>query len=228
MSSNRTVSDAKRAFFAAYPRPLNSIYRRVIDELLVEVHLLVANQDFRYDPLFAVGLLTTYQAFMEGYSPADQREAILRAFCTAVELNYDQLQADAAQWQSLAGELPAQDVLEVMAGKREATSDRLKAVSDVLAGIVHNSRFKYSRLFVLGLASTLDQLGRAVPLSEKERLERLQQICAYLKLDYSRVKRDLDFFQSVLERIKRSKEVIDELVQSDRRKREERAVSQSG
>jgi photosystem II biogenesis protein Psp29 len=228
VTSKRTVSDSKRAFFAAYPRPVNSIYRRVIDELLVEVHLLITNQDFRYDPLFATGLLTAYQVLMEGYTPVEQRDAILRAFCTALELSYDQLHADAAQWRAIAAELPAQEVFEVMAGKREAGDGRLKAVSDTLTGIAGAERFKYSRLFSLGLANILEQVGRAAAMSEKDRLERLQQICTYLALDYNRVKRDLDFFHAVLERIKRSKEVVDELSQTERRKREERAVSQPG
>ncbi|MBC8121951.1 MAG: hypothetical protein H7Y22_08965, partial [Gemmatimonadaceae bacterium] len=61
-----------------------------------------------------------------------------------------------------------------------------------------------------------------------DRQEKLQQICERLRIDSGKVKKDLDFFNAVIERIKRSKETIDELVQSDRRKREERAASQTG
>ncbi len=227
MNSKRTVSDTKRAFFAAYTRPVNSIYRRVIDELLVENHLLVTNQDFRYDPIYATGLLTAFQAFMDSYSPADQREPILRSLLSALQLNYDQLQADAAQWRSLAMDLPALEVLEVMTGTREPGDGRLRTVRDTLTGIVNVERFKYSRLFGVGLMSLVDAVARAASLNEKERTEKLQQVCQYLKVDYTRLKRDMDIYTLATDRIKRAKEVVDDLVQADRRKREERAVSQS-
>jgi photosystem II biogenesis protein Psp29 len=227
VNSQRTVSTTKQAFFDAYSRPINSIYRRVIDELLVEAHLLVVNTDFRYDPLFANGLLTVYNTLMEGYRPADQREAILRAFVAALGFNLDQLEADAQPWRSLSL-LPAQEVFEVMAGTREPSVGPLLAVRDTLVGIAQNPRFKYSRLFAVGLANIVEQVARAAGLSEKDRLERLQQVAGYLKIDFTRIKRDLDLYNSTIDRIRRSKEVVDELVAADRRKREERAASQSG
>jgi len=36
----RTVSDTKRAFYTLHTRPINTIYRRVVEELIVEMHLL--------------------------------------------------------------------------------------------------------------------------------------------------------------------------------------------
>lgn len=227
VNSKRTVSDTKRTFFSTYPRPVNSIYRRVIDELLVEAHLLMVNEDFRYDPLFATGLLTAYEALMGGYSPADQREPIFQAFCTALELDAQQLRRDVQQWHDLAT-LPAQEVLEVLAGTREPATGALHAVGDTLTGIRGSERFKYSRLFVVGLDHIIGQICQAAGLGEKERYDRLQQVCTYLKIDYDRAKRDLDFFNAALDRIKRSKEVVDELIAADRRKREERPVSNPG
>lgn len=228
VNTKRTVSDAKRTFFSTYPRPLNSIYRRVIDELLVELHLLVINQDFRYDPLFATGITVAYGALMDGYKPADQREPILRAMCKALDLDYERIQQDTRQWRSLDTNVPAQEVLEVLSGTREPVAGPLTAVRATFDSIAGNTNFKYSRMFTLGLSSIVEQVGRAALLGDKDRQEKLQQICKRLRIDSGKVKKDLDFFNAVIERIKRSKETIDELVQSDRRKREERAASQTG
>jgi photosystem II biogenesis protein Psp29 len=223
---SRTVSDTKRDFFAAYPRPINSVYRRVVDELLVEVHLLVTNEEFRYDPLFANGLLTAFQAFMENYRPAEQREVILQAFCSALKLDLGKIQQDANEWRKLA-ELPSQEVLEVMVGTREPSPGPLSTVRDTWSGIVGNVTYKYSRISAIGLANIVEQVARSAQMSEKDRLEKLQQICTFLKVDYARVKRDLDLFVATLDRVRRSKEVVDEIAAADRKKQDERAASAS-
>ena len=41
----KTVSDTKRSFYTHYNKPINSVYRRVVEELLVEMHLLSVNAD---------------------------------------------------------------------------------------------------------------------------------------------------------------------------------------
>ncbi|MFM8003381.1 MAG: photosystem II biogenesis protein Psp29, partial [Dolichospermum sp.] len=45
----RTVSDTKKTFYTLHTRPINTIYRRVVEELMVEMHLLSVNVDFSYD-----------------------------------------------------------------------------------------------------------------------------------------------------------------------------------
>ena len=45
------VSDTKRAFLEAYPRPLPGIYDTVIQELLVQQHLLRFQKKYSYDPV---------------------------------------------------------------------------------------------------------------------------------------------------------------------------------
>ena len=37
MSISQTVADSKRRFYNAYPRVIPGLYRRVVDELLVDV-----------------------------------------------------------------------------------------------------------------------------------------------------------------------------------------------
>ena len=58
VDSVRTVSDTKREFYALHTRPIDSVYRRVIEELLVEMHLLSVNHDFQYDAVYALGVVS--------------------------------------------------------------------------------------------------------------------------------------------------------------------------
>ena len=73
MNNVRTVSDAKRAFYTLHTRPINSIYRRVVEELMVEMHLLFVNTDFSYDAIYALGVVTAFDRFMQGYRPEHDR-----------------------------------------------------------------------------------------------------------------------------------------------------------
>ena len=63
MSNVRTVSDTKRSFYALHTRPISSIYRRVVEELMVEMHLLSVNVDFSYDSIYALGVVTTFDRY---------------------------------------------------------------------------------------------------------------------------------------------------------------------
>ena len=64
-----TVADSKRAFHAAFPHVISPVHRRLVDELLVELHLLSHQQGFQADPLFCVGLVQVFDAFSRGYRP---------------------------------------------------------------------------------------------------------------------------------------------------------------
>ncbi|MER3587246.1 MAG: photosystem II biogenesis protein Psp29, partial [Mastigocladus sp. ERB_26_1] len=76
MNNVRTVSDTKRTFHSLHTRPINTIYRRVVEELMVEMHLLAVNVDFSYNPIFALGVVTSFDRFMQGYQPESDRESI--------------------------------------------------------------------------------------------------------------------------------------------------------
>ena len=47
------MSDTKAAFLAAYPRPLPGLYDVIIQELLVQQHLLRFQKKYTYDPVRA-------------------------------------------------------------------------------------------------------------------------------------------------------------------------------
>lgn len=71
MDKNRTLSDTKRSFYQHHRRPINSVYRRVVEELIVEMHLLSVNVDFRPEPIYYLGVCESFRRFMEGYTPKE-------------------------------------------------------------------------------------------------------------------------------------------------------------
>ncbi len=204
MQTPRTVSDTKRAFYAAHTRPIHSIYRRFLEELLVEVHLLRVNVEFRYSPLFALGVVSAYEQFMEGYRPEGDRAHIFEAFCRAEEMDSQQIQADAASWQQYQG-LPLQQIID------ELNSD---AVSAPLNSLKDNG--KYSRLLAIGLYSFLGELAGDLTSDVNATLDQLAPV---ISLPIEKVKRDLELYRSNLEKMNQARSLMQELVEQERKRR---------
>lgn len=85
-----TVSETKLNFLKAYKRPIPSIYNTVLQELLVQHHLMKYKRTYRYDAVFALGFVTVYDRLMEGYPGDEDREAIFQAYIKALNEVPDQ------------------------------------------------------------------------------------------------------------------------------------------
>lgn len=85
-----TVSETKLNFLQAYKRPIPSIYNTVLQELLVQQHLMRYKRTYRYDPVFALGFVTVYDQLMEGYPSDEDRDAIFQAYIKALKEDPEQ------------------------------------------------------------------------------------------------------------------------------------------
>lgn len=79
------VSETKLNFLEAYKRPIPSIYSTVLQELLVQQHLMRYKRTYQYDAVFALGFVTVYDRLMEGYPSDKDREAIFQAYVNALK-----------------------------------------------------------------------------------------------------------------------------------------------
>lgn len=78
------MSETKSKFLTAYKRPIPSIYNTVLQELIVQQHLMRYKKTYRYDAVFALGFVTVYDQLMEGYPSDEDREAIFQAYVNAL------------------------------------------------------------------------------------------------------------------------------------------------
>lgn len=85
-----TVSETKLNFLKAYKRPIPSIYNTVLQELIVQQHLMKYKRSYRYDPVFALGFVTIYDKLMEGYPSDEDRDAIFQAYIKALKEDPEQ------------------------------------------------------------------------------------------------------------------------------------------
>jgi photosystem II biogenesis protein Psp29 len=219
MNKPPTVSDTKKAFYQGYSQPLNSIFRAVFDEILVETHLVTVAGNFVYDGFFGLGLKTAYDTMMEGYQPADQKTLIFPALINALRLNQNQIQQDSQNLSDLITQVPGQEILEVLSGTRQPVEGPLMLVHKICVGLVDNQDFKYSRFFAIGLMMVFEGAANKVYTKTEERKAKLMSICERLKLNSERVSQDMETYTKAVELIRQSKSVLDEVAKVDREKR---------
>ncbi|KAL5976243.1 Protein THYLAKOID FORMATION 1, chloroplastic [Asimina triloba] len=85
-----TVSETKLNFLKSYKRPIPSIYNTVLQELIVQQHLMRYKKTYKYDAVFALGFVTVYDQLMEGYPSNEDRHEIFRAYIRALKENPEQ------------------------------------------------------------------------------------------------------------------------------------------
>lgn len=80
-----TVSETKLNFLSTYKRPIPTVYNTVLQELIVQQHLMRYKRTYRYDPVFALGFVTVFDQLMEGYPSDEDRDAIFQAYIKALK-----------------------------------------------------------------------------------------------------------------------------------------------
>lgn len=222
MNNIRTVSDTKKTFYSIHTRPINSIYSRVVEELMVEMHLVKVNVDFAYNPFYALGVVTAFYRFMEGYSPDADKESIFSALIKAQEDDPERYRADAKRLEDFARDKPSSELVSWLSLGSDSpqSSDDLE---ECLKAIAHNPKFKYSRLFAIGLFSLLELAYPELVKNESRRLEAFKQISTALNLPEEKLLKDLDLYRDNLEKITQARRVLEDTLQAARKKREERA-----
>ncbi|MEB3827065.1 photosystem II biogenesis protein Psp29 [Phormidium sp. CCY1219] len=220
MNNVRTVSDTKRAFYSIHTRPINSIYRRVVEELMVEMHLLSVNVDFQYNPIYGLGVVTSFDRFMQGYRPDRDKESIFQALCQSLEADAQQYRQDAEWLQNMAANHSGEEMVELLS--LSANPDMESDFQGILHAIANNPKFKYSRLFAVGLFTLLEKADPERVTNDQKRQEALHKMTKALNLPAEKIQKDLELYRSNLEKITQARLVMEDILAADRKKREER------
>lgn len=215
----RTVSDTKRDFYTHHTRPINTLYRRVVEELMVEMHLLSVNVDFQYDPIYGYGVVSTFDRFMQGYQPEQDRISIFNSICQAVQDNPQRYQQDAQRLEGLATTAGS----NLVSGLAKADSwEGTDFLHEVCVAIAANPKFKYSRLLAIGLHNLVEKANPEAVKDDQQRINTLKPICEALKLPFDKVQKDLELYRSNLEKMAQAQIVMADALAAERKKREQR------
>ncbi|KAJ0740030.1 putative protein Thf1 [Helianthus annuus] len=178
------VAETKLKFLNAYKRPIPSIYNTVLQELIVQQHLMRYKKTYRYDAVFALGFVTVYDQLMEGYPSDEDREAIFQAYVNALNEDPQQYRADAQKLETWARAQDANSLVD-FASKTGECEDILKDIAERAGG---SGSFSYSRFFAVGLFRLLELANATEPTILEKVIYTLtnnSMSCFSLKVDSS-------------------------------------------
>jgi photosystem II biogenesis protein Psp29 len=221
VSAALTVADSKRAFHRAFPQVIAPLYRRMVDELLVELHLLSRQQGFQADPLFATGLIQVFDSFARGYRPEQHREPLLAALCSASGFDAGQLRQQRNQAVAAMGSHSVEEVKQWVEQKGTGAPEPL---ATALASI-QRPDFHYSRLMGVGLLSLLEEAQGADGMDPATLRSYAHDLGEAMGLLRDRLDKDLSLYASNLEKLAQAVELMEETVAAERRRRERAAES---
>ena len=220
MSNVRTVSDTKRAFYNNFNRPVTSVYRRVIEELMVEMHLLSVSDDFVYDAIYALGIVTTYDTFMEGYRPESDVEPIFSALCKSIESSPEPYRNDAQHALSSVEGMSLEDLKNTLSNLASTSSEGL---SGILAQVSERDRFKYSRAFGIGFYTLVEKIAPELTQDRDKLMAFMKEAAEFLSISFDKLQKDIELYRSNLDKMVQAKALMAEMLEAERKKREERA-----
>ena len=203
MITHATVSDSKAVFHQEFPFVIPPLYRKLTDELLVELHLLSHQKTFSPDKLFAVGLTTVVSMFTEGYDPKDHVKGLFEALCKSNGFDSAEIRQSSEEVLSKTTKLSiAQFKDDIIQG----------AENNELIQICLDTKNKYySRLTAIGIFSLLESIDS----SEEEELAQDKQtiLKAFInRLGFSdeRAEKDISLLKGNLDKMKKAMEILNE------------------
>ncbi|PIA34403.1 hypothetical protein AQUCO_03800191v1 [Aquilegia coerulea] len=124
-----TVAETKLKFLKEYKRPIPSVYNTVLQELIVQQHLIRYKKSYRYDVVFALGFVTVYDQLMDGYPSDEDRDAMFKAYVHALNEDPEQYRLDAQKVEEWARSQNASSIVE-FSSKEGEIEEVLKDISE--------------------------------------------------------------------------------------------------
>ena len=224
MSNVRTVSDTKRAFYNSFNRPIVSVYRRIIEELMVEMHLLSVSSDFVYDALYALGIVTTYDTFMAGYRPEEDVPEIFKGLCESIEAAPEGYRQDS---ESVVNSLNGKTIADLQTMLSHLDTAPTDGLAGVFKAVVQRDRFKYSRAFGIGLYTVVEKLDPELVKDKDKLMGLMKEAASALGISFDKLQKDIELYRSNLDKMAQAKILMAEMLETERKKREERARAQT-
>ena len=194
-----TVSDSKKLFHELFPYVIPGLYKRIVDEMLVELNLLNHQNEFKQDFLFCVGLTETFNELMKGYKPEKHLEPLFESLCGSTNFNADEIKDISQKSQAQF--------------KDKTSKDLLKSLKEQ-----NKSKIYPSRVLNLGLYILFSRSTDFNSKSESEKNKIILEFFEEVKLSANKAEKDIGIYKSNISKMEQAKELIEELKEKDKKK----------
>ena len=199
LKENLTVSDSKKLFHEKFPFVIPGLYKRIVDEMLVELNLLNHKNEFSQDYLFCIGLTETFKELMKGYKPENHLDLLFESLCSST--NFE-----------------AKEIKEISQKSQNEFKDKLSKDIFKLLKEKSDSKLYPSRILNLGIyiiiSNSQDFKGKNI--SEMNNI--ITDIFEKLNLSWNKAEKDIGIYTSSIKKMEQAKELIEELRIKDKKK----------
>jgi photosystem II biogenesis protein Psp29 len=187
-----TVSDSKKLFHEQFPYVIPGIYKRIVDEMLVELNLLNHQNEFKQDYLFCVGLTETFKEFMQGYKPEKHLNLLFESLCSSTNFEANTISEISQKSLKEFKDKTSKEIFKLLKEKRESKP--------------YPSRILNLGLYIL-ISNSKDLKGG----KQSETSKIISEIFKNLDLSVDKAEKDIGIYKSSLSKMEQAKELIEEL-----------------
>ena len=112
-----TVSDSKKLFHEQFPFVIPGLYKRIVDEILVELNLLKHQNEFAQDYLFCIGLTETFKELTKGYKPEKHLDLLFESLCSSTNFEAKEIRDISQKTQKEFKDKSSKDILKLLIEK---------------------------------------------------------------------------------------------------------------
>ena len=198
-----TVSDSKKLFHEQFPFVIPGLYKRIVDEMLVELNLLNHQSEFKQDYLFCVGLTETFKELTKGYKPEKHLDLLFESLCISTNFEVKEIKEISEKSQKEFKDKSSKDILKLLKEKS-------------------NSKLYPSRLLNLGIYTLISNSQDFKEKKESDMNKIVSDMFEELNLSVSKAEKDIGIYKSSLSKMEQAKELIEELKIKNKKKEEKK------
>ncbi len=193
-----TVSDSKKLFHEKFPFVIPGLYKRIVDEMLVELNLLNHQNEFKQDYLFCVGLTETFKELMKGYQPQKHLDLLFESLCSSSNFEANEINEISQKSQKEFKDKTSKDILKLLTEKS-------------------NSKLYPSRILNLGVYILISNSQDFKEEKESGTNKIIYDIFGKLSLSTNKAEKDIGIYKASISKMEQAKELIEELRIKDKK-----------
>lgn len=209
-----TVEATKKNFLEKFDRPIPAMYETVLQELLVQQHFMRYNISYKYDEIFALGIVSIFDQVLDEMTE-EERDGIFKAYIEALDEKPAQYREDADKLTELAEACSSPDDLIP-----DASGSELQQILSTVATRAASKEFFYTRFFAIGVFRLLE-------LTDTRDPKALEGVVKALGVSQDSVNKDLLLYKSILSKMAAAKELMKEFLEREKRKQAERDAAKA-
>ena len=197
-----TVSDSKKLFHEQFPFVIPGLYKRIVDEMLVELNLLNHQNEFIQDHLFCIGLTETFKELTKGYNPEEHLKLLFESLCRSSNFEPNIIQ-------------------EISNKASEDYKEKsLKEISNLLKE-KSNSNLYSSRILNLGVYLIISSANDFEEIKDSEKNKIISDIISSLNLSVNKAEKDIGIYKSSIIKMQQAKELLEEAKTKGKKEKKE-------